>query len=109
MPDLIQSHRSTKLNAPRHERPEVKYRQQTRALHTGSVAWQRLRDMVLARQPLCPECFKEGRTVPATEVDHIDGNASTMESNDLNNLQGLCKPHHSRKTMNEVNSRRKDS
>lgn len=55
--------------------------------------WQRLRRMVLAREPVCRSCQRE----PASEVDHIialdKGGTNAME-----NLQGLCKPCHSRKT-----------
>lgn len=51
--------------------------------------------MVLSEQPLCPECQRVGRITPATEVDHIDNDAS---NNERSNLVGLCKPHHSEKT-----------
>ena len=55
--------------------------------------WERLRRLVLARDPICRICGQ----APATEVDHIvpkrRGGPDSME-----NLQGLCKPCHSRKT-----------
>ena len=54
--------------------------------------------MVLAEEPLCRECAKQGRTVPATEVDHIDGNVWNMSRE---NLQPLCLECHSRKTARE--------
>lgn len=59
--------------------------------------WRKARSMHLAANPLCVECLAEGRTVLATDVDHIiprrdggpDGNG---------NLQSLCHSHHARKT-----------
>lgn len=56
--------------------------------------WQRLRLMVLARDPICR--WHEGCKEPSTESDHIvpkrQGGRNTME-----NLQGLCKRHHNMK------------
>lgn len=55
--------------------------------------WQRLRLVVLKRDPVCRAC---GRAA-STDVDHIlpkrAGGPDTLE-----NLQGLCGPCHSRKT-----------
>lgn len=58
--------------------------------------WRRTRAMVLAEEPLCRECAKEGRTVPATEVHHRDGNVENMTRE---NLESICKPCHSRLTL----------
>ena len=33
--------------------------------------WQRVRKRYLKEHPLCVECLKEGRYVPATDIDHI--------------------------------------
>jgi len=59
-------------------------------------SWRKLRAMVLNEQPICQHCRREA----ATEVDHIvplsRGGENTME-----NLQGLCKSCHSRKTARE--------
>lgn len=61
--------------------------------------WRQLREWVLRRQPLCKECEKRGKIEPATEVDHIIPHKGDMKIFwDRNNLQGLCKPHHSAKT-----------
>jgi 5-methylcytosine-specific restriction protein A len=49
--------------------------------------------MVLASHPLCAVCDE-----PATDVDHIDGNA---RNNDVHNLQSLCHSCHSRKTARQ--------
>ena len=58
--------------------------------------WMKVRTMKLRREPMCEEC----RTEAASEVHHIvakrDGGDDGFE-----NLQSLCKPCHSRKTMQE--------
>lgn len=62
--------------------------------------WQRLRLMVLRREPLCRMCAEAGIITPATDVDHIirksDGGLDTF-----GNLQPLCHSHHSQKTATE--------
>ena len=60
--------------------------------------WQQLRRAFLRAHPLCIECAKEGATTPATEVDHIIPKRD-RGTDEWDNLQPLCKPHHSRKTM----------
>jgi 5-methylcytosine-specific restriction protein A len=76
----------------KHNRPEY------RKLYNTSL-WKRLRIMVLKEQPLCKACKKQGRFIPATDVDHIKdhkGDASLFF--DYDNLQALCHECHSRKT-----------
>ena len=68
----------------------------------NSSRWKRLRLMQLRRNPLCSHCVEKGLLTPATDVDHIvphNGNTSLMY--DLDNLQSLCRPCHSRKTAEE--------
>lgn len=76
-------------------------REGTNSARGYGATWQRLRAMILAEEPLCRECAKEGRTELATDVDHItpikQGGPNTRA-----NLQPLCKMHHSRKTMSET-------
>lgn len=61
--------------------------------------WQRARAAYLAEHPLCVECESEGRLTTATEVDHIEAHrGDVVKFWDRDNWQGLCKPHHSRKT-----------
>lgn len=61
-------------------------------------AWQRLRSMVLANEPLCRDCHSRGIITLATEVDHIVPMSKGGDAWDTDNLQPLCKPCHSSKT-----------
>lgn len=88
----------TARHVPAQEREQANERQRKRAINTGNTRWRRIRELVLSRQPLCPECEKAGRVEPATEVDHHDGNS---HNNDLANLVGLCRRHHAIKTRRE--------
>jgi len=87
---------------PRRRHSEREYdRQRGSASARGyDRRWQKLRKMFLAANPLCVECQAEGRTVAATDVDHIvpkrAGGTDAWE-----NLQGLCHECHSRKTQGE--------
>jgi hypothetical protein len=54
--------------------------------------------MKLAADPLCEECARIGRNVPATQVDHRVAIARGGEAFDLENLASLCASCHSRKT-----------
>ena len=73
-----------------------------RLLPLNSDAWAKLRRMVLAEQPLCPECEARGLIEPATEVHHINDNAM---DNSRSNLVGLCKADHSRHTAHDMGKR----
>ncbi len=61
---------------------------------------QAIRRRHLQQQPLCVQCKAKGRTVPATEIDHVvplwNGGAD-VESN----RQGLCDDCHEHKTAAE--------
>ena len=64
--------------------------------------WQRLRKQILAREPFCRECMKEGHAVIATDVDHIKSHRGNPELFwDPRNLQPLCHSCHSKKTREE--------
>lgn len=61
--------------------------------------WAKVRGRFLQMNPLCLHCKCEGRMTPATEVDHIVPHRGDKELFwDWDNLQALCKSHHSRKT-----------
>jgi 5-methylcytosine-specific restriction protein A len=65
--------------------------------------WKQLRARHLGREPLCVHCRDKGKTVMASEVDHIiphKGDAKLFW--DETNWQSLCKSCHSRKTRWEM-------
>ena len=70
-----------------------------RTLPLTSAAWRKLRRSVLSSEPLCRMCIAQGKTVPATDVDHRDNDPS---NNNLVNLQPLCHECHSRKTQRDM-------
>lgn len=57
-----------------------------------------VRPRQLAKEPLCRFCEEKRRVVPATEVDHIDGNS---RNNDPDNLRSLCHDCHSGRTARD--------
>jgi len=65
--------------------------------------WQRLRAAYLSEHPLCVTCEREGETVPAQDVDHIQAFSGRYDPSRLDwwNLQGLCRRHHNQKTHGE--------
>lgn len=66
----------------------------------------RLRPAQLHREPYCRECKKHGRTVLATDVDHIvvpNGDVSLQR--DPENYQSLCATCHGRKTRSQPRGR----
>ena len=55
--------------------------------------------MVLTRDyHLCQACLSRDRVTPANQVDHIVPRAKGG-SDDMDNLQSLCKPCHDAKTV----------
>lgn len=74
--------------------------------------WQRVRELILARQPVCPDPFglHAGRVVPAVEVDHIVPHRGRRELFwDATNLWALCRECHAEKTRREKSAREKSS
>lgn len=64
-------------------------------------AWQQLRLRILERDNyLCQACKKEGRLIPAKDVDHIQ-RKEDGGTDDETNLQSLCRPCHKAKTQEE--------
>lgn len=70
-----------------------------------SRRWKNLRVWIIACEPLCRECKKHGRVTLAEEVDHIEPISFGGDPWDETNLQPLCGPCHSRKTVNEMRVR----
>lgn len=90
---------------PEHDAERRAGRQDDATAHKqwyDSARWQRLRAEVLRDAPFCVHCQAERIHRLATEVDHIrkhEGDPRLFW--DRANLQGLCKPHHTRKTASE--------
>jgi len=63
--------------------------------------WEKLRKRILIRDSyLCLPCLRSGRTIPATQVDHIVAKAHGG-TDDESNLQSICEPCHRAKTATE--------
>ena len=61
--------------------------------------WRSARLRFLRENPLCAQCRKRGKLVPATVVDHIIPHRGDRKLFwDKNNWQPLCKSCHDRKT-----------
>ncbi len=94
--NLVQSGAYCTTHQPARKREDDRASASTRGY---GATWRRLRQMILARSPVCADPFgdHQGRLVLATDVDHIiakrDG-GQDIESN----LQALCHACHSRKT-----------
>ena len=101
MPKAIKTHRPI-LHLPKRANPTGRSADARRTIPLNTAAWQRLRATVLAERPLCAHCFERGQIVPATDVDHADGDPS---NNLRSNLQSLCHACHSTKTMRERGGR----
>lgn len=72
----------------------------------SSKRWQRLRALVLSKQPLCADIYgdhaRTGQAVLAQQVDHIQELAKHPELAFVeSNLQGLCTSCHARKSQAE--------
>jgi 5-methylcytosine-specific restriction protein A len=65
--------------------------------------WHRARKRQLGEHPLCVRCLAGGRSVLATDVDHIAAVEGPLDPQfwDATNWQSLCKACHSRKTIAE--------
>lgn len=74
-------------------------RPKNRPLKLNSARWRKLRQVVLARNPLCAQHQVFGELVPAVDVDHIDNDPT---NNSPANLVGLCRSCHAKKTAIEM-------
>lgn len=62
----------------------------------NSVQWQRLRQTILTRTPLCVPCREQGRLRPATTVHHLKPHKGDWSLFlDDSNLQSVCSSCHS--------------
>ncbi|GAJ00432.1 unnamed protein product, partial [marine sediment metagenome] len=67
-----------------------------RANMINEIEWERLRMMILQRDPICKDCNSQA----STTVDHIIP-VSQGGTDDMDNLQGLCEKCHNRKAAKE--------
>ena len=95
------------IRPPLHRPPAWQTAAQRRQAEQGSPSqngrydrrWQRLRLVILARDPLCVFCLRDGRIAPSAVVDHIKPIAERPDLRlDPDNLRGLCAPCHNRHT-----------
>jgi 5-methylcytosine-specific restriction protein A len=98
MPIAPPRHRPHTIKGKTHQTDIDRARQSKRLYATNSRTWRAIRFEVLSTEPLCQSCMSRGITTAANEVDHIDGDS---HNNAASNLQSLCKPCHSAKTVNE--------
>lgn len=65
--------------------------------------WRRLSEQHRAKNPLCKNCWDNGITTPADDVDHIVPiYKAPGRKYDPTNLQSLCKKCHIEKTKRDV-------
>ena len=88
---------------PQHATRHARYGELVDTLDT--LRWRRLRRLVLAREPCCRMCAREGHDKLANEVDHVIPRSEGGADWDLANLQPLCHHHHTEKTMAERSRR----
>jgi 5-methylcytosine-specific restriction protein A len=74
------------------------YNQTQRSADSNKIygrRWRTIRDLYIAKHPLCEECFSQGKLTPADEVHHIvpvdQGGTHADE-----NLQALCQSCHTK-------------
>lgn len=103
-PGIVRGDRCSVCGPRRQSQQEYDQRRGSASSRGYGRRWRRLRAMILVQSPLCVMCLAENRTTAAVEVDHItplrDGGDNTIE-----NLQPLCKSHHSQKTARDVRRR----
>lgn len=69
-----------------------------------SPRWAGVRRTVLRRSRICEACGRE----LATDADHIIPVDECVDPFDPENVQALCRPCHSRKTLAEIRGRPRD-
>lgn len=69
-------------------------------------ALQQLRESWFRHHPLCVQCAKDGRLAAARQLDHVIP-LHLGGIDDVQNIQGLCKPCHDAKSQRELISKRR--
>ena len=83
--------------APAHT-PEIHRTRKGPRPYDKALWRKKIRPAILNERPECEDCKEQGRSTPATDVDHMDGNPY---NNDPGNLRALCHPCHSSKTARQ--------
>ena len=94
----------TERYCDKHTKATTKAYEATRETATArgyTYRWQLYRALYLKKHPLCVHCKADGRITPANEVDHIVPTKRGGDFWDTKNHQSLCKPCHSRKTIED--------
>ena len=106
-PHPVQNFRKATLKSEERQstKPGWKHKLSRHERGYGAV-WDKLRKEVMQRDNgLCQPCLRNGRVTPAHAVDHIVQKAAGG-TDDLTNLQSICRACHLDKTMTD-NGRRK--
>ena len=91
------------------EAPRSTWNHQRESRHARGygTAWEKLRKQALARDKgLCQPCLRAERVTAAHAVDHIKQKAAGG-TDDLENLQSICRACHLDKTLTDNGRRRK--
>jgi 5-methylcytosine-specific restriction protein A len=72
-----------------------KYKRDPEVYKRYGHRWRKIREEYINAHPLCEECEKSGKLIPAQEVHHII-ELDAGGTNDFDNLMALCKSCHSR-------------
>lgn len=100
------AHLAAPARAERHRIYDETQRDPVAKKFYNSAAWRKLRKLKLAQNPVCEQCQRR----LAREVDHVKPRAQHPElALDITNLQSLCTPCHSRKTIRETAEKRRVS
>jgi len=92
-------HAKAKRRESAARRPATPEQQMYKGIGTRGRAWRQVRQHYLEQHPICQ--WHEGCLAPAVHVHHIDGDPLGPNGLDPLNLEGLCQPHHSRKTAKQ--------
>lgn len=71
------------------------------------ATWVKVRKNYLMQHPLCENCEKEGRIMPAREVHHIKAISEGGERFDFDNLMAVCRACHQKFTEEQIKARRR--
>ena len=97
--------RYCEVHALQANREYNKYRRDPDSNKIYGRRWKTIRALYLSKHPLCEQCLKAGRYVPAEEVHHIIPIAEGG-THEESNLMSLCKSCHSAITAAAENRHR---